>query len=285
MIPPEDYRYLSDLLRAQSGLHLGPGKEYLLESRLPPVAMAFKLAGIPALVRELRLRGTPALVKAVCDAMTTGETLFFRDQTPFTVFRETLLPEAAARARSQQRALRIWSAACSTGQEIFSLAMITDESTRVMGDLRVEFLATDYSTPTVARASQGLFSQLEVQRGLPIQMLLKYFTKSGDAFQVKPELRQGVQFREHNLLAPCAGLGLFDVIFLRNVLIYFDVPTKKDVLERLTRQLAPGGVLVLGGTENTLGVTDALVRRPGCPAPVYDRAADAARARPSRPAA
>jgi chemotaxis protein methyltransferase CheR len=285
MIPADDYRFLGDLLRSQSGLSLGPGKEYLLESRLPPVAAAHGLPDLVALVRRLRSGASPALVKAVCDGMTTGETLFFRDATPFSIYREILLPEAAARAQAQRRAARIWSAACSTGQEVYSLAMITDEEDRRISGTPVEFLATDFSTPTVARATRGVFSQLEVQRGLPIQQLLKYFTKEAEGFQVRADLRRRVQFREHNLLTPCAHLGHFDVIFLRNVLIYFDLPTKREVLERLARQLVPGGALVLGGTENTLGVTDVLQRRQGCAASVYGRADAPGGTSAARPAA
>jgi chemotaxis protein methyltransferase CheR len=272
MIPPDDYRFLAELLHAQSGLSLGADKDYLLESRLPPVAAAHGLADLAMLVRALRRRDNIALTKAVTDAMTTGETLFFRDATPFAVFREQLLPEALGRAGRAARPARIWSAACSSGQEVYSLAMIADEVAR--GGARVEFLATDYCSAAVRRAALGMFSQLEVQRGLPIQLLVKHFTKQRNEFQVKDELRARVRFKEHNLLLPCTGLGSFDVIFLRNVLIYFDVATKRGVLERLSRQLAPGGVLVLGGTENTLGVTDALVRRPGCPAAVYGRVGD-----------
>ena len=268
MIGPDDYRFLQELLRAQSGLSLGAGKEYLVDARLPPVVEAHGLADLPALVRELRA-GNATLAKAVCDAMTTGETLFFRDETPFTVFRETLLPEAVARSREARRALRVWSAACSTGQEVYSLAIITDEERRKLAGTAVEFLATDYSTTTLARAARGLYSKFEAQRGLPIQLLLKYFTPEGDGFAVRAELRRGMRFIEHNLLAPCAHLGQFDVIFLRNVLIYFDVATKKAVLERIARQLVPGGALVLGGTENTLGVTDALQRRADCGTAVY----------------
>jgi chemotaxis protein methyltransferase CheR len=297
MISPDDYKFLSDLLRAQSGLSLGPGKDYLIESRLPAVAEAHGVSGLPSLLRALRLAGgtrpeggrpqgdpgnrreaSSGLVKDVCDAMTTGETLFFRDNTPFNVFKETLFPEAVARATEARRPVRIWSAACSTGQEVYSLAMLTDELGPKLGNPRVEFLATDYSTPTVAKAKQGLYRQLEVQRGLPIQMLLKHFTKVDDCFQVKDTLRNRVQFKEHNLLGPCSAFGQFDIIFVRNVLIYFDVPTKRAVLERLSKALAPSGAMVLGGTENTLGVTDTIVRRAGCPAAVYQRAEDVAAA-------
>lgn len=275
MIAADDYRFLKDFLYQHSGLSLGTGKDYLLESRLPPVAATFNIAGLPALVSRLRAGATQSLVKAVCDAMTTGETLFFRDTTPFTVFRESLLPEAVARARQKARPVRIWCAACSTGQEPYSVSMILDQETKQMGGVRADILATDYSSPTIARAASGVFNQFEVQRGLPIQLLLKYFTKVEHGFQANPTLRKCITFREGNLLKPFTDAGAFDIIFIRNVLIYFDQATKKDVLERLARQLVPGGCLILGGTENTIGVTDALARQANCPAPVYRRPSDA----------
>ncbi|HYV98052.1 MAG TPA: protein-glutamate O-methyltransferase CheR [Gemmatimonadaceae bacterium] len=269
MITPDEYQFLQSLLLKQSGLSLGPGKEYLLESRLGPLAATFGFTSITALVLNLRGRPPQATVKAVCDAMTTGETLFFRDSTPFNVFRDSLLPEAAARARQHLRPVRVWSAACSTGQEPYSLAMIADQEAKRLNGIRVEIVATDFSSPTVARAKAGLFNQFEVQRGLPIQFLLKYFTKTEQGYRISPELQARIRFQEHNLLNAFGGFGLFDVIFIRNVLIYFDTATKKDVLERLARQLTPGGCIMLGGTENTLGVTSALARDQRTPAPVY----------------
>lgn len=271
MIAADEYRFLQAFLHQRSGLSLGEGKEYLIESRLSPVAVSLGFANLHALVLSLRSGPAPTVAKSVCDAMTTGETLFFRDNTPFNVFRDALLPEAVTRARAQGRPVRVWSAASSTGQEAYSLSMLVEEEERKLAGARVEILATDYSSSTVARAKQGTFNQFEVQRGLPIQYLLKYFTTVGQTYQIKDQVRRRVTFREQNLLAPFTDAGIFDVIFVRNVLIYFDQATKKDVLERLTRQLAPGGALVLGGTENTLGITDMLVREPACAASVYRR--------------
>ena len=278
MISADDYRFLSEMLYRESGLSLGAGKDYLLESRLPPVAVTYGYADLTALIAGLR-RGAPStVVKSVCDAMTTGETLFFRDGTPFKVFKEQLLPEAVTHARAAGRPVRIWNAACSTGQEAYSVAMMVEEASASLGTTRVEIVATDYSTPTLARARAGLFNQFEVQRGLPVQLLVKHFTKTDKGFQISEALRRRITFQEHNLLSSMAGHGQFDIIFIRNVLIYFDIATKKDVLERLAKQLRPTGCLLLGGTENTLGVTDRLVRQAGMPAPIYRRAAGEASA-------
>ena len=278
MISADDYKFLQTLLHQQSGLSLGPGKEYLIESRLTPVAATLGYGPLNVLIAYLRKGVAPAVVKSVCDAMTTNETLFFRDTTPFKHFREVLLPEAAARARLQGRAVRIWSAACSTGQEAYSLSMIIEQEERQLGGARIEILGTDYSTAAVQRAREGVFNQFEVQRGLPIQQLLQYFTKTGDGFRINDPLRKRVRFQEGNLLKPFGDLGTFDIIFVRNVLIYFDQATKKDILERMSRQILPGGALVLGGTENTIGVTEALVRDPRAVAPIYRRASEALRA-------
>lgn len=273
-VSEENYRFLSDLLKKNSGLALGPGKEYLLIGRLPPVATANGFASMDALIAALRMAPPPALVKAVCDAMTTGETLFFRDGAPFDVFRDKLLPESAARARAANRALRIWCAASSTGQEVYSVMMLVAQAEQLLKGLKVEMVATDYSTPTLARAREGIYNQFEVQRGLPVTLLVKYFQPVPNGFQVKPELRNAVSFKEQNLLRPFNTLGQFDVIFLRNVLIYFDVADKADVLNRMTKQLYGGGVVILGGTENTIGLTDRLARLEGVTAPVYGRVDD-----------
>lgn len=274
MIHADDYRLLSDLLKQHSGLALGAGKDYLLESRLPPVATQFKFADLPALIAALRSAPSPALLKAFCDAMTTGETLFFRDTAPFTVLQQQLLPDAVSRARMTHRPLRIWCAACSTGQEAYSVAMTVDQVRATLGTTKVEIFATDYSSPTLARAKEAIYNQFEVQRGLPVQLLVKYFRQVPQGFQIVPEVRNAVTFQEQNLLKSFTTNGTFDIIFIRNVLIYFDTATKKDVLERIVRQLNPGGVVVLGGTENTLGVTDKMVRQAGLAAPVYRRQGD-----------
>jgi chemotaxis protein methyltransferase CheR len=279
MITAEDYSLLSELLIKNSGLALGPGKEYLLQSRLPPVAATFGHANLPALFTALR-RGAPAnVVKSVCDAMTTGETLFFRDGAPFQVLKETLLPEAVERAGKSGRAVRIWCAACSTGQEAYSVAMTVSQMEHQLGGTRVEILATDYSSATVARARNGVFSHFDVQRGLPVQLLVKHFKQVPDGYQISEALRKRITFQEHNLLTSFGNFGEFDIVFCRNVLIYFDTNNKRDVMERIARQVHHGGCVLLGGAESTLGITEALTRHVGLPAPVYRRTTDLTGAR------
>ena len=272
MIAPDDYAFLEVILKKHSGLSLGPGKEYLLESRLPPVAATYGHADVTALIAALR-RGSPppALIKHVCDAMTTNETLFFRDSKPFVALEQEILPAAAARARAENRPVRIWCAASSTGQEPYSIAMIVAQTEHLLGGVKVEISATDFSAAALERARAGVYNQFEVQRGLPVQLMMKYFTQVPEGFQVKPEIRQRVTYQEINLLDPFPAYWRFDIIFCRNVLIYFDVPTKKDVIDRMARVLAPGGSLFLGGTESTLGVTDSVARVPNHPSGVFCR--------------
>ncbi|HET7322318.1 MAG TPA: CheR family methyltransferase [Longimicrobiaceae bacterium] len=269
---PADYAYLSELLQRESGLCLGPHKEYLLESRLTPLARTRGLGGLSGLVRRLRERGDDELSRAVCEAMTTNESLFFRDATPFRLLQEELLPELAAR-RVATRRLRIWCAAGSTGQEPYSLAMILDEMAALFYGWRVEILSTDYSRAALDRARAGLYNHFEVQRGLPIQMLTRHFHRVGDDWQISESLRRAVQFRELNLLEPFQHLGRFDVVLCRNVLIYFDLPTKAEVLARLAGCVADDGYLFLGGSETAMGVTRHFDRVPGAGTSVY-RVAD-----------
>jgi chemotaxis protein methyltransferase CheR len=271
VIAPDDYEFLSALLKRRSGLTLGDGKAYLLESRLPAVAATFNLTDIPAVVRALRVGANEALAKAVCDAMTTAETMFFRDDAPFRELKDALLPAAATRCREAGRPLRIWSAACSTGQEPYSIAMTVHGLRAALGQLPVEIAASDYSSAQLARAREGVYNSFEVQRGLPVTLMIAHFQPAGDGYRVSEELRRMVSFHERNLLESFAALPKFDVIFCRNVLIYFDVQAKADVLGRMAQQLTPGGVVILGGSETTLGITDALERREGSTAGVYVR--------------
>lgn len=280
MITADAYLYLSELLKKHSGLSLGSGKEYLLESRLPPVATQLGFKDLAGLVEGLRRGATPAQVKTVCDAMTTNETLWFRDGKPFAALEHEVLPRAAKRARENGRPLRIWCAASSTGQEPYSVAILTAQMEKQL-DVRVEISATDYSSAAVARARAAVFNQFEVQRGLPIHLLVKHFQQVPDGFELVQDIRRRVTFEERNLLEPYPGHWQFDVILCRNVLIYFDVATKKDVLERMSRLLAPGGALFLGGTESTLGVTDALVRVPGQPSGMFCKPGDVALYQPA----
>ncbi len=252
---PLDYEFLRKLLKDRSGLILAQDKQYLVESRLLPVARKAGAPGLAELVQKLRAPQAEPLIAEVVEAMMTNETFFFRDKIPFEHFRDGIMPAMLA-ARSAQRRLRIWCAAASTGQEPYSLAMALKEMGRSLLGWRIEILATDLGSEVLEKAKAGVYSQFEVQRGLPIQLLIKYFKQIGDTWQVVPEIRAMVQFRSLNLLNDFSNLGMFDVVFCRNVLIYFDQPTKISVLERLARVTEPDGFLVLGAAETVIGLTD-----------------------------
>ncbi|WP_372620072.1 CheR family methyltransferase [Falsiroseomonas sp.] len=252
---------VAGLVRRRAGIVLTEDKGYLLETRLGPVLARFKLASLGALAERLRSLPGEALERAVVEALTTHESSFFRDGRPFEHLRGAL-PKLLSRKAAGER-LRIWSAACSTGQEAYSVAMLATEVLGPAAAQRLEILGTDISGEVVARAREGAFSQFEVQRGLPIRALMTSFVQEGARWRVRPELRGMVRFEERNLLADCGALGRFEVIFCRNVLIYFDAPTKTRVLEMLARQLAPDGVLYLGAAETVIGLTDHLVPVPG----------------------
>jgi chemotaxis protein methyltransferase CheR len=254
-VTPTEYEYLRKFLRDQSGLDLSADKQYLIESRLLPLARKAGLGSIAELVQKLQGFGSSALVTSVVEAMTTNETFFFRDKIPFDHFRDTIMPELL-KSRAGRKSLRIWCAAASTGQEPYSLAMSLKEMGAALTGWRVEIIATDLSQEVLEKARSGIYSQFEVQRGLPIQLLVKYFKQSGETWQITPEVRAMVQFRQLNLLHEFAQLGTFDVIFCRNVLIYFDQDTKISVFNRLARQIEPDGFLVLGAAETVVGLTD-----------------------------
>ena len=251
---PQDFDYLRKLLKERSGLVLAAEKQYLAESRLLPVARRHGMQTLTELVAALRT-GAPALAVQVVDAMTTNETFFFRDKIPFDHVRETIMPALAA-ARAREKRIRIWCTAASTGQEPYSLAMAVKAIPALSG-FRIEIVATDISGEVLERAKNGIYTQFEVQRGLPIQLLVKYFSQSGEQWQITPELRGMVQFRTLNLLNDFSPLGAFDLVFCRNVLIYFDQPTKSGVLDRLAKQTAADGYLILGAAETVVGLTDA----------------------------
>jgi chemotaxis protein methyltransferase CheR len=253
----EHFTLLSNLVRERSGLVLTPDKGYLLESRLLPVARRWELKSVAELAALLRSKPDPKLIRDIVEAMTTNESFFFRDIKPFDQFKALVLPHLLKK-RAATKAIRIWSAACSSGQEPYSLAMILNEHRLQLAGWKVEIIATDLSTEILDKARAGLYSQFEVQRGLPIQLLVKYFKQEGDRWQVDPAIRNMVAFRTFNLLDDLAAVGRFDVIFCRNVLIYFDQPTKAKVLDAMSRQLAPDGHLYLGGAETVLGITDKL---------------------------
>jgi chemotaxis protein methyltransferase CheR len=254
-VTPLDYDFLRKCLKERSGLVLSADKQYLVESRLLPVARKAGLANLGELVEALKAASETPLMTTVVEAMTTNESLFFRDKTPFDHFRATIMPALLA-ARRASRSIRIWSSAASTGQEPYSLAMCLKEMEQDLIGWRIELVASDLSGEVLEKARTGLYTQFEVQRGLPIQLLIKHFTQSGELWQLAPELRAMVKYRQLNLLKDFSQLGLFDLIFCRNVLIYFDQDTKIDVLNRMAKTIVSDGYLVLGAAETVVGLTD-----------------------------
>lgn len=268
MIASSDYEFLCAFLLKRSGLYLGPNKDYLLEARLIPVAQSWGLTGLEALVLDLRRGGNERLSSAVTEAMTTNETLFFRDKTPFDELRDTLLPQLLESRKSSGR-FRIWCAAASTGQEPYSLAMLLLEAFPQLQSWKIDIVGTDISTQALARAEEGVYSQFEVQRGLPIQYLMKYFEQVPNGWKIKTELKRHIQYRSLNLLDNFSHLGQFDLIMCRNVLIYFENDVKKKILDRMSGMLRSDGYLILGAAETVMGITDTFDRFRDCRAAVY----------------
>jgi chemotaxis protein methyltransferase CheR len=253
-VTPPDYEYLRKLLKDHSGLDLSADKQYLIESRLLPLSRKCGVPGIGELVQKMKA-GSSSIIAQVVEAMTTNETFFFRDKVPFEHFRDTIIPEVL-KARANRKSVRIWCAAGSTGQEPYSLAMSLKEMGAALAGWRIEIIATDLSTEVLEKSKSGVYSQFEVQRGLPIQLLVKYFKQNGEFWQIGPELRAMVQHRQLNLLHDFSQLGVFDVIFCRNVLIYFDQDTKINIFGRLAKAMEGDGFLVLGAAETVVGLTD-----------------------------
>ena len=256
------FALLAKMLRDQSGLALPRDKEYLLESRLTPVARKHKFESIDAMCQAIRATKNRAIESDIVEAMTTNESFFFRDAGTFDIFRKQILP-ALITARAATKTLRIWFAACSSGQEPYSVAMILEEEKAKLPGWTIDMVGTDISNEMVTRSKEGLYSHFEAQRGLPIQLLAKYFEKHDQGWRVKSLLRDKVKFRTFNLLEGFGGFGNLDIIFCRNVLIYFDIATKRDILDRMSRQLTKDGVLLLGGAETVIGVCDKFAPHPG----------------------
>lgn len=261
------FQVLAQIVRDQSGIVLTADKSYLVESRLRPVARKYDFPSVEALAESLRVWRDAIKINDVVDAMTTNESFFFRDNYPFHALRERLLPRLA-KARAQTRRLRIWSAAASSGQEAYSIAMLLAEWRPpppgcTLDNWAIEILGTDISREMIERARAGIYAQHEIERGLSAALREKYFTRAGDKWRIVEPIRRIVRFEQRNLLHDNANLGVFDVVFCRNVLIYFDLPTKARVLAAIARMMPDDGCLVLGGAETILGISQAFQAAPG----------------------
>ena len=252
---------IRDTIRRRSGIAMAADKDYLVTSRLEPLLGQLGVPHLAALADKLALQPDGQTATAVVDALTTNETLWFRDGRPFDLVRDTILPTIVGGA-SAPRDLSIWSAACSTGQEPYSLAILMAEQRARLAGCRVRIVGTDISATALARAREARYSQFEMQRGLTIQRLIQHFTKDGLDWRLKPDLRAMVELHQANLLA-LPPLGPFDIVMCRNVLIYFDVPTKRAVLSGIAARTKPGGWLLLGAAETTIGLTTAFQAEPG----------------------
>ena len=250
----EDFDLIAKILKERSGLIVTADKSYLLESRLTPVARRRGMKGLDDLLGSLRA-ASEDLLREITEAMTTNESFFFRDIKPFELFRTAALPQML-QARAAKKSFRIWSAACSSGQEAYSLAMILKEEAARLAGWKIEIVGTDISAEMLEKAKAGLYSQFEVQRGLPIQLLVKYFKKNNEMWQIDPSIRAMVQYRDFNLLGDPKSLGQFDIVFCRNVLIYLDQTKKARVLAAISRNMPDDGLLYLGGAETVLGISD-----------------------------
>jgi chemotaxis protein methyltransferase CheR len=255
----QDFEFICRLVRDRSAVVLETGKEYLVEGRLTPLALQLELGSISALVGRLRAVPDNGLATRVVEAMVTTETSFFRDLHPFETLRTTILPELIRR-RADEKRLDVWCAACSTGQEPYSLAILLREYFPSLAGWRVNILATDLSGEVLERAKEGRYSQIEVNRGLPAALMVRYFRQHGSMWELAEEIRRAVEIREMNLVPPWPALGRMDLVFLRNVMIYFDVDTKRSILGRVTRLLRPDGYLLLGSAETTFNLDDSLRR-------------------------
>jgi len=265
-ISASEFEYVCDLVRQRSAIVLEPGKEYLVEARLIAVAYQKGFSSVQDLVARLRAQPFNGLHQRVVEAMATNETAFFRDVHPFEALKQAVLPELLAK-RAAERTLHLWSSACSSGQEPYSIAMLVREHFPTLANWTLRFLASDISSDVLWRAGEGRYSQLEVNRGLPAALLQKYFREQGREWQISADVRRLVEFRQINLAEPWPALPTMDIIFMRNVLIYFDVETRKAILGKVRRLLKADGYLFLGSAETTLNLDDAFAPLP------FDKAA------------
>lgn len=254
-ITPTEFEYVQNLLHQRSGIVVETGKEYLVVSRLGPLAQQEGFSSLQEFIAVLRANPFNTLHRKMVQAMTTNETLFFRDVYPFEVLRARVIPDLMAR-RFTDRRLTIWCAASSTGQEPYSVAMLLRDHFPQLQAWNLRFIASDISADVLARAIRGCYTQMEVNRGFPAQLLVRYFTKRGEEWQIREDIRRMVEFREMNLAEPWPILPRMDIIFMRNVLIYFNLETKREILRKAAQLLSSGGYLFLGSAETTLNISD-----------------------------
>lgn len=275
-LPPglRGFEYVRELVRRNSAIVLDETKDYLIEARLQPIANSNGMASIDELIVALRRENPGKLHGKVVEALTTNETHFYRDIQPFRLFQNQVLPALYERNR-ETRKLRVWSAACSTGQEAYSLAMCIADSRLAFDSWDVQVLGSDINEEVVQKARAGVYRQLDVNRGLPAPQLVKYFDRDGASFRIKPSIARMCHFRQLNLVHPWPVLGTFDVVFLRNVLIYFDLESRKTVLQRMSRVIEPGGHLYLGAAETTTNLSDQFIRALDGPGGSYQRIKEA----------
>lgn len=260
----DDFVFYRKFLYEKSGLALSEDKVYLLVSRLTPVSRKWQFTSLENMTKALKAAPDKQMINEIIDAMTTNETLFFRDDRPFKYFKSNLVPEMA-KARETRKSLRIWSAACSTGQEPYSIIMTLLDTLPNPDSWKIDLLGTDLSDSALAQAKKGEYNQFEIQRGMPIQLLMKHFKQDGQAWRISDKIKSMVKFENFNLLDPMERFGTFDIIFCRNVLIYFDEPTKKKILLNMIKRLSPDGYLFLGGSETAIGLCPELKINAGCP--------------------
>ncbi len=250
----EDFNFISRLLKMKSGIVISEDKTYLVDCRLTPLSRKLNFASLDDLLTALK-QGVAGIEKQVIDAMTTNESLFFRDIKPFDLFRNVVMPYLL-KTRADKKRIRIWSNACSSGQEAYSLCMILKDFQKELEGWTIDIVGTDLSTEIINKAKSGLYTQFEVQRGLPIQMLIKHFTKVGEMWQINPEIRDMVQYKEFNLLSDFSSLGFFDVVFCRNVLLYFGKEDKVSIFDKISKVSNKDCFLFLGGAETIFGFTN-----------------------------
>ncbi len=263
-----EFDFVREVVREHVGIQLDSWKTNLVETRLAAIARDERLAGVDDLMRNLRARVRGPLATRVVEALLTTETSFFRDMHPFEAMRQFILPELVMQRQAQRR-LTVWSAGCASGQEIYSVAMLIREHFPSLLDWSLQLVGTDVSSAMLAKATQGRYSELEINRGLPAAALVKNFEQHGLEWQIKLELRAMVEFSQMNLAGSWRALPKMDIIFLRNVLVYFDVEKKREILAKVRRQLNPDGFLFLGGAESTINLDDQFQPTYFGPAVVY----------------